>query len=401
MDAWRCVAFEHDSLVPGSASFTLSRGGHVSTLPSSESIAAGWLREGRRVVSATLVERIGSAPLDPGAQMLVDERGHIEGSVTGGCVEAALMEEARRILEGAPPSVVTYGVSDEQAAEVGLMCGGTVRVFVHEQDEEALEALEAVARARRAGEPAALATLLEGDGAGAKMAIAGDARIGSLGVTELLDHSVERDALGQLDEGMSRVRRYGAGGEVMGSDLPVYIQAFSTQPRMVIFGAIDFSAEMAKLASEAGYSVTICDARRPFVSSPRFSKAAEVVVDWPDRYLEGRELGPRDVVLIFTHDAKFDEPALIASLATGAGYVGALGSRRTQERRLERLRDAGLDESAIARIHAPCGLDVGARTPVETAISILAEVIAVRAGRGGESLRETSGPIHPEGATHP
>jgi xanthine dehydrogenase accessory factor len=231
------------------------------------------------------------------------------------------------------------------------------------------------------------------------MAILGHERVGTLGMTELLDHSVERDALGQLDEGMSRLRRFGTGGEVMGSELAVYIQAFSTQPRMVIFGAIDFSAEMAKLAAEAGYGVTICDARRPFVSSPRFSKAAEVVVDWPDRYLEGKELGPRDVVLIFTHDPKFDEPALISSLATDAGYVGALGSRRTQERRIERLREAGLDEQAIARIHAPCGLDVGARTPVETAISILAEVIAVRAGRGGESLRETSGPIHPEGAT--
>ena len=165
------------------------------------------------------------------------------------------------------------------------------------------------------------------------MAILDDGSVGSLGVTDLLDRSVERDARGQLDEGLSRVRRYGAGGEVMGSELAVYIQAFSTQPRMVIFGAIDFSAEMAKLASEVGYQVTICDARGPFVNSPRFSQAAEVVVDWPDRYLEGQELGARDVVLVFTHDAKFDEPALIAALATDAGYVGALGSRRTQDRR--------------------------------------------------------------------
>ena len=371
----------------------------MSTLPSSESIAAGWLRDGRRVVGATLVERIGSAPLDPGAQMLVDELGNIEGSVTGGCVEGALFEEAQRILGGAAPSVVTYGVSDEEAAGVGLMCGGTVRVFVHEQARDGLEALDAVARAREAGEPVALATLLEGEGAGAKMAILDDGAVGSLGISDLLDRSVERDAHGQLDEGLSRVRRYGAGGEVMGSELAVYIQAFSTHPRMVIFGAIDFSAEMAKLATEVGYRVTICDARGPFVNSPRFSQSAEVVVDWPDRYMEGQELGPRDVVLVFTHDAKFDEPALIATLATGAGYVGALGSRRTQDRRVERLREAGLDEQAIERIHAPCGLDVGARTPVETAVSILAEVIAVRTGRSGESLRETSGPIHPDGAT--
>jgi xanthine dehydrogenase accessory factor len=181
----------------------------------------------------------------------------------------------------------------------------------------------------------------------------------------------------------------------MGSELAVYIQAFSTRPRMVVFGAIDFSAEMADVASEIGYEVTICDAREPFIRSPRFSRSAEVVVDWPDRYLRDVRLGPRDVVLVFTHDPKFDEPALTAALASGAGYVGALGSRRTQERRVERLRDAGLDDESIARIHAPCGLDVGARTPAETAISILAEVIAVRTGRTGDRLKETSGPIHP------
>jgi xanthine dehydrogenase accessory factor len=371
----------------------------VTTLPSTESIAADWLRDGRRVIGATLVERIGSAPLDPGAQMLVDDRTNIEGSVTGGCVEGALVDEAERVLSGGDARVVTYGVSDEEAADVGLMCGGTVRVFVHEHAGEAIEALEAVAQARAADEPVALATMLEGPSAGAKMAILADGVVGALGGTELLGHSVERDARGQLDEGISRIRRYGAGGEVMGSELVVYIQAFATQPRMVIFGAIDFSAEMAKVASEIGYRVTICDARAPFVSSPRFSRSAEVVVDWPDRYLEGQELGPRDVVLVFTHDAKFDEPALIGALATGAGYVGALGSRQTQARRVERLRDAGLDDEAIARIHAPCGLDIGARTPPETVVSILAEVIAVRTGRAGESLARTSGPIHPEGAT--
>jgi xanthine dehydrogenase accessory factor len=370
----------------------------VSSLPTSESIAAAWLRDGRRVVGATLVEAIGSAPLDPGAQMLVDDRTNIEGSVTGGCVEGALVEEAQRILGGESARIVTYGVSDDEAAGVGLMCGGTVRVFVHEHRGDALEALDAVARARAADEPVAVATLLDGDQAGAKMAILGDRVAGGLGVTELLDRSVQRDARGQLDEGISRLRRYGAGGEVMGADLAVYIQAFSTQPRMVIFGAIDFSAEMAKVASQIGYRVTICDARGPFVKSPRFSRAAEVVVDWPDRYLEGEDLSDRDVVLVFTHDAKFDEPALIGALATDAGYIGALGSRKTQARRVERLRDAGLDEEAVARIHAPCGLDIGARTPPETVISILAEVIAVRTGRAGESLRDTSGPIHPQAA---
>ncbi|HSJ17886.1 MAG TPA: XdhC/CoxI family protein [Solirubrobacterales bacterium] len=368
-------------------------------MSNSERIAAERLREGRRVVSATLVERIGSAPLDPGAQMLIDDRGGIEGSVTGGCVEAALVEEAQRILAGGEPRIVTYGVSDDEAAEVGLMCGGTVRVFVHELGAEVAEAIDAVAGAREVHRPIARATLLDSERAGATIAITEEEVVGSFGITELLDRSVARDARGQLDEGVSRIRRYGAGGEVMGSDVGVYIQAFSTAPRMVIFGAIDYSAEMAKLARDVGYEVTICDAREPFVASPRFSSNAEVVVDWPDRYMEGRELGPRDVVLVFTHDSKFDEPALLAALDSGAGYVGALGSRRTQEKRVERLRDAGLDDDEIARIHAPCGLDLGARTPSETAVSVLAEVIAVRADRSGESLRQTSGPIHAEAAS--
>jgi xanthine dehydrogenase accessory factor len=370
----------------------------VEALSSSERIAVDWLREGRRVVSAALVDRIGSAPLDPGAQMLIDDRGNIEGSVTGGCVEAALVEEAQRILAGGEAKVVTYGVSDEEALGVGLMCGGTVRVFVHEFGDDSLESLEAVAAARAADQPVARGTLLDGASSGASISILEDRVVGSLGITELLDRSVVRDARGQLDEGVSRIRRYGAGGEVMGSDLAVYIQAFATPPRMLIFGAIDFSSEMASVASDIGYQVTICDAREPFARSPRFSQNAEVVIEWPDRYLQGQDLGPRDVVLVFTHDPKFDEPALTAALATDAGYVGALGSRRTQERRAERLRDAGLDERSIARIHAPCGLDVGARTPSETAISVLAEVIAVRTGRTGESLRDTSGPIHPETA---
>jgi xanthine dehydrogenase accessory factor len=370
----------------------------VDGLSSSERIAVDWLREGRRVVSAALVDRIGSAPLDPGAQMLIDDRGNIEGSVTGGCVEGALVEEAQRILAGGEAKIVTYGVSDEEALGVGLMCGGTVRVFVHEVGDDSLESLQAVAAARAADQPVARGTLLDGDGAGASISILTDRVVGGLGITDLLDRSVVRDARGQLDEGVSRIRRYGAGGEVMGSDLAVYIQAFATPPRMLIFGAIDFSAEMASVASDIGYVVTICDAREPFARSPRFSQNAEVVIDWPDRYLQGQDLGPRDVVLVFTHDPKFDEPALTAALATGAGYIGALGSRRTQERRAERLREAGLDEQSIARIHAPCGLDVGARTPSETAISVLAEVIAVRTGRTGESLRDTSGPIHPEAA---
>src|SRR4051812_19518103 len=322
--------------------------------------AVRWLQEGRRVVACTLVETLGSAPLDPGAQMLVDDQGHIEGSVTGGCVEGALVEEAQGILAGAPPRVATYGISDQQAADVGLMCGGTVRVFVHALGDPQRTALETVREAIEADRPVALATLLDGPAAGAQMAITDEAQTGSLCAGELLDDNVTRDARGFLDEGRSAIRRYSAKGETMGSDLRISIHAFATPPSMVVFGAIDFSAALAKLATEIGYTVSIVDARRAFASSSRFSEHAEVVISWPAEYLDAQELGPRDAVLVFTHDAKFDEPALISALRTGAGYIGALGSRRTHADREERLRAAGVPDEELARIASPCGLDVGA-----------------------------------------
>lgn len=222
--------------------------------------------------------------------------------------------------------------------------------------------------------------------------------IGGLGVTELLDHTVARDLRGAVDQAVTGIRHYGEDGAAMGSDLRVYLQAFATPPSMIIFGAIDFSAAVARLAREVGYEVTIVDAREPFLKSPRFSDAAEVVVDWPDRYLASRELTDRDVVLVFTHDPKFDQPALTSALASGAGYVGALGSRRTHAKRVERLRENGLQDEAIERIAAPCGLDLGARSPAQTAVSILAEVIATQNRRHGERLSETSGPIHDRSA---
>lgn len=359
--------------------------------------ALEWLRQGRRVVVASLIETVGSAPLDPGAEMLVDDRGRIEGSVTGGCVEGALVEVAGEILAGGPARVVQYGISDTEAADVGLMCGGTVRLFVAELTEEAVEPLRAVVDALEAHRPVALATVLDGELSGEKLAVDPERTVGRFGL-ERLDESVRRDALGCLDQGLSTVRSYSASGEVMGADVRVYIQGFASPPQMVIFGAIDFSVAVATLAREVGYRVTICDARAPFVTSSRFARVAEVVVDWPDRYLATRELRERDVVLVFTHDPKFDEPALLAALESGAGYVGALGSRRTHSERLERLRERGIDDDALARISAPCGLDIGARTPAETAISVLAEILALRAHRTGERLSDTTGSIHPRHA---
>ncbi len=226
------------------------------------------------------------------------------------------------------------------------------------------------------------------------MVVTAEGTVGGLGMADLLDRSVEREARGYLDEGRSAVCRYSRKGEMMGSDIGVSIQVFALRPSMVLFGAIDFSAALARIAGEIGYRVTIVDAREAFLQSPRFREHAEVVVDWPDRYLAERKLGAGDAVLVFTHDPKFDEPALIAALQSDAGYIGALGSRRTQADREARLLASGVTEADLARISAPCGLDVGARTPAETAIAVLGEILALRAGRRGGRLADASGPIH-------
>lgn len=366
-----------------------------------EEIAAAWLRDGRRFVQALLVEVEGSAPLPEGAMMLIGPSGEIEGSITGGCVEGALVGEAEAILAGRRgPGIVSYGISDELAGTVGLMCGGTVHIFLQGfggEDHRAGAAELAALHSRLEGRPAAVATLLEGADAGARLAVVDGEVVGSLGALELLDRNVAREAAGLMEEGKTTIRRFGADGATLGDELPVHVRAYAPPPRMMIFGAIDFSAALAAFASRIGYRVTICDARGQFAQSRRFSSDAEVRIGWPQELMEGVELGPRDAILVFTHDAKFDEPSLLAALATGAGYIGALGSRTTTADRERRLRAAGVPEQDIARIHAPCGLDIGSRTAEETAISVLAEIIAVRR-RGPEldarPLRVTSGPIH-------
>lgn len=369
---------------------------------------SAWLRDGAAVARAVLVEVEGSAPLSPGAAMSFAADGAIEGSISGGCIESALAHEAAEVLAGGPPRLVTYGISDELAGTAGLTCGGTVHVFVHllaPGSRDAAAAL-AVADAVADDRPAALATLLDGPRAGAVVALVGGASpgertraplraVGSFGAARLLDDAVVRDAAGLLDQGVTTIRRYGADGATIGSALRVHVRSFASPPRMLIFGAIDFSAALAPLARELGYRVTICDPRERFVRAPRFARAAEVVVGWPSAALDGRRLGPRDAVLVFSHDPRLDVPALLGALATGAGYVGALGSRRTTADRNERLRLAGADAAQLARVHAPCGLDIGGRTPEETAISILAEIVAVRARRSAAPLRETCGQIQP------
>jgi len=352
-----------------------------------------WLREGRRVVAGTLVGVDGSAPLDVGASVYVDEHGTIEGSVTGGCVESAVAQEAlEMIAQRRPPRLATYGISDELAGTVGLMCGGTVHILIHEITDDARAAALAGLAAICEERPAAVATVIDGEHAGSKLYADADTTVGTLG-SELLDDNVGQEARGLTVQGRSTVRAYGVDGASLGSGLRVHVAAFAEPPRMVIFGAIDFASALAPLAKGLGYRVTIADPRRAFLASPRFSASAATVAAWPQDALAGMPLGPRDAVLVFTHDPKLDVPAVQAALGTGAGYVGALGSRRTTTDRNARLREAGVAEAELERLYAPCGLDIGSSTVEETAVAILAEIIARRTGREGHSLRAGSGPI--------
>ena len=219
--------------------------------------------------------------------------------------------------------------------------------------------------------------------------------LGSLG-DEGLDRVVTRDALGELSAGRSGVRHYGEHGEAREEAISVFVESFAAPPRMLVFGAVDFTAALVRVAKVLGYRVTVCDAREVFATTQRFPLADEVVVDWPDRLLAevGPELRRRDVVCVLTHDVKFDVPAIIGALATSVGYIGVMGSRRTHDDRLERLREAGVTDEELARLRSPIGLDIGARTPEETAISIVSEIIALRTGRSARGLSATDGPIH-------
>jgi xanthine dehydrogenase accessory factor len=250
--------------------------------------------------------------------------------------------------------------------------------------------------ALRAEEPVALATVTAGSSIGAKLLVRpGAATVGSLGDPDL-DRVVARDARGELESGLTATRHYGAHGEAREHEVSVFIESFAPPPRMVIFGAVDFTAALVKAGKLLGYRVTVCDARAVFATRARFPDADDVVNDWPDRHLAkiGPDLGARDAICVLTHDAKFDVPALVGALDTDAGYIGAMGSRRTHADRLVRLLDAGVGDDAITRVMAPIGLDIGARTPEETAIAICAEIIALRTGRPAPSLRDTDGSIH-------
>lgn len=360
-----------------------------------------WWRAGETVGMGTVVATFQSAPRPAGASMLVGPGDEAVGSVSGGCVEGAVFELGKEVVESGHPVLQRYGISDDDAFAVGLTCGGILDVFVEKVDRQTFPELGELAEDIEAGRPVAVATVVDHpdpERIGRRMLVRPEGASGSLG-SERMDAAVTDDALGLLAAGHNETLTYGPDGERRGEGMRVFVWAFAPKPRMLVFGAIDFAAAVARVGSFLGYHVTVCDARPVFATKTRFPEADEVVVDWPHRYLkaqvENGSIDRRTVICVLTHDPKFDVPVLeVALRLPEVAYVGAMGSRRTHEDRLSRLREAGLTDEELQQLRSPIGLDLGARTPEETAISIAAEIIAGRWGGSGEPLTETRGRIH-------
>ncbi len=320
-----------------------------------------WHARGEKVALATVVSARRSAPRPLGSQLAVSESGELAGSVSGGCVEGEVFGQAREVLAGLEPRLLQYGISDDLAFSVGLPCGGDIEVFVAQED------------------PALSARLLEvlerGERATHVLAIRGD----RVGEQALLVEGGE----GIGDPELARL-----------PDDELFVQHFGPPPRLIVVGAVDTAEALCATAKLIGWRAIVVDARAKFATPDRLPSADEIVLDWPEEAFAQLVLDRDDAVVVLTHDERFDLPALHASLTSDAFYVGALGSRRTQAKRIEQLREAGVSEQALERMAGPCGLDIGADSPAETALSIMVEIMAVRAGRGGGSLRESKGAIH-------
>ncbi|GGO92405.1 XdhC family protein [Wenjunlia tyrosinilytica] len=385
-----------------------------------------WCEQGRAFAVATVVAVSGSGPRQPGAALAVDDAGTAIGSVSGGCVEAAVYELCQEALESGRSVLQRFGYSDEDAFAVGLTCGGVIDIFVQPVRPRSAgrpliaSAVDAASRGQaaavarivegpdellgralmvRSGGPAAGTSALDTSAPGTSasgVSASGASASGSLG-DDGLDRSVAGEAAALLDAGRTELIRIGADGSRCGEPLSVLVESSVPPPRMLVFGAIDFASAVVRVGKFLGYRVTVCDARPVFATPARFPDADEVVVDWPHRYLDGTAVDGRTVMCVLTHDAKFDIPLLQRALRLPVAYVGAMGSRRTHEDRLGRLREAGVTEFELARLHSPIGLDLGARTPEETALSIGAEIVAHRRGGSGAPLTRGTGPIHHEG----
>lgn len=365
-----------------------------------------WTTEGRDFAVATVVAVGGSAPRQPGAALAVDADGTAIGSVSGGCVEGAVYELCEQALRDGQSVLERFGYSDDDAFAVGLTCGGVIDVLVTpvRADDPVRPVLTTALAAAAQGGAAALARIVSGPAELRGRALTvrpGGAWEGGFGGHPELDRTVAAEAAALLDAGRTGTVEIGAEGSRCGAPLTLLVESSVPPPRMIVFGAIDFAAALVRVGKFLGHHVTVCDARPVFATRARFPEADEVVVEWPHRYLERTEVDGRTVLCVLTHDAKFDVPLLRLALRLPVAYVGAMGSRRTHLDRNARLREVGVTELELARLRSPIGLDLGARTPEETALSIAAEIVADRRGGSGASLTGAHTPIHHDGGSGP
>jgi xanthine dehydrogenase accessory factor len=365
-----------------------------------------WVEQGRDFAVATVVAVGGSAPRRPGAALAVDADGTAIGSVSGGCVEGAVYELCAQALTDGETVLERFGYSDEDAFAIGLTCGGVIDVLVtpvRAADPARPVLASAVAAAAR-GEAAAVARVVSGPAhlLGRALLVRPDgSREGGFGAHPELDRTVAGEAAAFLDAGRTGTLGIGEQGSRCGAPLTVLVESSVPPPRMIVFGAIDFASALVRIGKFLGHHVTVCDARPVFATRARFPEADEIVVEWPHRYLERTRVDGRTVLCVLTHDARFDVPLLRLALRLPVAYVGAMGSRRTHLDRNERLREVGVSELELARLHSPIGLDLGARTPEETALSIAAEIVARRRGGSGVFLTGAHTPIHHDSASVP
>ncbi|MFI2506529.1 XdhC family protein [Streptomyces sp. NPDC018972] len=365
-----------------------------------------WAGQDRDFAVATVVAVGGSAPRGPGAALAVDADGTAIGSVSGGCVEGAVYALCEQALRDGDTVLERFGYSDEDAFAVGLTCGGTIDILVTpvRAADPARPVLASALAAAARGEAVAVARIVSGPAelTGRALTVRPDGSYeGGFGGRPELDRTVAAEAGAFLDAGRTGTLEIGEGGSRCGAPLTLLVESSVPPPRMIVFGAIDFASALVRVGKFLGHHVTVCDARPVFATKARFPEADEIVVEWPHEYLERTSVDARTVLCVLTHDAKFDVPLLKLALRLPVAYVGAMGSRRTHLDRDARLREVGVTEPELARLRSPIGLDLGARTPEETALSIAAEIVASRRGGSGVSLTGAHTPIHHDGAPGP
>lgn len=351
----------------------------------------GYVSGGRRFALATVVGSSGSTPRPLGSVMAVTADGEVVGSLSGGCVEGAVYDVAQAVLASGVPSVETFGVSDDDGFAIGLTCGGVLEVLVAVPTPELVsEVLDHLDRA----EPVVLATVVEGTRRGTQLVVSASRVLGSTGDAGT-DAAIAREALGTLSVGGQVVRHL---TECVTEQTSVLLQGFVPPSRLLVFGATDVAAAVARMGQFLGYRVTVCDPRPTFTTRVRFPTADELVCAWPDAWFADEvaagRVDERTVVAMLTHDDRFDVALLAHALRSPAGYVGAMGSRRTSEARERRLLEAGLDRSELQRLRSPIGLDLQGRTAEETAVSIAAELVLARGSGTGMPLTQSHGDIH-------